>query len=315
MKALVTGISGFVGGYLGEMLLDRNIELYGTKLEGEQVLPHINKYANIMDVDLRDRDMVYNIIEDVRPDLVFHLAAQSSVAASWKRPDITMEINMGGTINLLDAIREINPAARVLIISSSEQYGRIRAGDVPIGEDMPQNPVNPYAVSKASQEMLGKVYADAYDMDIVMARPFNHTGPRQQPIFVIPDFAHRIALMENKTMDPVLMVGNLDAIRDFSDVRDVVEGYFCLITKGKRGKAYNIGSGKGFSIREILKKLLEMSSVDIEVVMDQNRLRPSDTPILICDNTKIKTQVGWQPRIQLDKTLSDVLEYFRQNIA
>jgi GDP-4-dehydro-6-deoxy-D-mannose reductase len=296
MKALITGISGFVGEYLAEYLISQGLEVSGTCLPQEPVSTYLQKNTKVYVLDLLDREQTKSVLEQVEPDYVFHLAAQSSVALSWKNPALTFDVNVKGAIHLLEGIRELALNPRILLIGSSEQA---RAS-------------NPYAISKMTQEMLGKMYAGAYSMEIVMVRAYNHTGPRQRPTFVIPDFSQRIALMEKGKMEPVLKVGNLDAVRDFSDVRDIVRAYYELVLKGKTGEVYNVGSGKGYSIKELLDRLLRLSTISIEVQPDPERMRPSDVPVSICDNSKIYEDTGWRPEIDIQKTLQDVLEYWRQ---
>ena len=310
MKALITGVSGFVGGYLCEQLLQNDYEVFGTKLEQEAVPASLPRIP-IMDVNLLNKEDVKLVINEYKPDVIFHLAAQSSVGLSWKNPNLTFDVNVKGTIQLLDEIRESNKNCRLLLIGSSEEYGKVQPNETPINEQQPLRPGNPYAASKISQEFIAKVYADAYQLDIIMVRAFNHTGPRQLPTFVIPDFAKRIAMMERDNLEPVLKVGNLDAIRDFSDVRDIVRGYVSLMKLGKPGEVYNIGSGKGYAIQELLDKLLKQSNISIAIEPDPERLRPSDVPVLICDNSKIKSHIGWQPEISIDQTILDVLNYWR----
>lgn len=312
MKAFITGISGFVGGYLAHTLLDEGIEVWGSKLPHEKVCSSIAANAQVRDLDLRDTDEVKAVIHEAAPDLVFHLAAQSSVGVSWQNPALTIDVNITGGANLLEAVRTLSNRARVLLVGSSEEYGKVKKEDIPIKEDHRLDPQNPYAVSKVAQEMLGKLYANAYDMDIVMVRAFNHTGPGQTPTFVIPDFSRRIALIEAGKMEPVLKVGNLDAIRDFSHVEDIVRGYILLAKNGHRGEVYNIGSGVGHSIQKVLDRLLSMTDADIEIARDGARMRPSDNPVLICDNTRIRRDVGWEPQANLDDILGDVLNYWRQ---
>ena len=298
MKAFITGISGFVGEYLAEYLLRQGLEVAGTRLPTEPISTYLQKDTDIFELDLLDEEHTKSVLEKVKPDYLFHLAAQSSVALSWKNPTLTFDVNVKGTIHLLEAIREMGLNTKVLLVGSSEQ----------------SKVSNPYAISKMTQEMLGKMYGRAYSMEIVMVRAYNHTGPKQKPTFVIPDFSKRIALMEKGKMEPILKVGNLDAVRDFSDVRDIVRAYYELMLKGKSGEVYEVGSGKGYSIKELLNRLLSLASVAIEVQQDPERMRPSDDPVAVCDNSKIYEDTGWRPEIDIQKTLQDVLEYWRQEV-
>lgn len=312
MNVLVTGIAGFVGGYLCKVLHQEGYRVLGTKLSAEQVDETVTWHAAVQDLDLADKEELVRIMEVFHPDAVIHLAAQSSVALSWQKPELTFSVNVNGTINLLESIRKVGIPSRVLMIGSSEEYGIVHPEEVPIKETNELRPGNPYAVSKITQEYLGKLYADSYHMNIIMVRAFNHTGPRQQPIFVIPDFARRLALMEKGLLEPVLQVGNLEAIRDFSDVRDIVQGYLSLIQRGKNGMIYNIGSGRGVTVRAVLDKLMSLATIPVRVQSDLNRMRPSDNPELVCDYSRLKQDTGWEPQINLEKTLLDIMNYWRE---
>ena len=312
MKILITGICGFVGGYLGRCLVRAGHVVCGTRLEGERV-PDFLKDTEIHVLDLTQKDAVGDVLRAAKPDAVCHLAAQSSVALSWRDPARTWEVNVIGLIHLLEGIRALGSNPRILLIGSSEEYGKVTPEEIPLREDQPLRPGNPYAAGKAAQEMLGRLYAEAYGMDIVMVRAFNHTGPGQTPTFVIPDFAKRIAAMEKGQMPKELLVGNLEAVRDFSDVRDIVRGYAMLLERGRAGEVYNIGSGQGYSIRDLLQRLLAMTEETIVVSRDPERVRPLDVPVLIGDIQKITDHTGWKPEIPMETTLRDVLEDWRQN--
>lgn len=315
MKAYITGICGFAGGYLTELLLREGCAVFGTKLPQEARPAHLPPDVTVWDADLLDADSIERSLSNCRPDALFHLAAQSSVAHSWKDPKRTFEVNVNGTLTLLEGVRRYVPGCRVLLAGSSEQYGKTPPEAVPISETHPLDPANPYAVSKAAQEMLGRLYASARGLQVVMARAFNHTGPRQMPEFVLPDFSQRIARIEQGKMTPVLKVGNLDAVRDFTDVRDVAAAYYALFRSGLPGEVYNIGSGEGYAIRHLLSELLAMSAATIRVEQDPDRIRPSDVPVLICDHAKITAQTGWKPRIPMQQTLQDVLDFWRSTEA
>jgi len=312
MKILITGICGFVGGYLSRCLVRAGHVVCGTRLEGERV-PDFLKDTEIHVLNLTQKDAVGDVLRAAGPDAVCHLAAQSSVALSWRDPAQTWEVNVIGLIHLLEGIRALDSNPRILLIGSSEEYGKVTPEEIPLGEDHPLRPGNPYAAGKAAQETLGRLYAEAYGMDIVMVRAFNHTGPGQAPTFVIPDFAKRIAAMEKGQMPKELLVGNLEAVRDFSDVRDIVRGYAMLLERGRAGEVYNIGSGQGYSIRDLLQRLLAMTEETIAVSRDPERMRPSDVPVLIGDIRKITDHTGWKPEISMDTTLRDVLEDWRQS--
>lgn len=309
-RALITGISGFVGGYLGEQLLSEGWELHGTCFgDGDRVRKGLR--CVLHEMNLCDEKNVRQVIANVKPDCVFHLAAQSSAALSWKKPRLTMDINLGGAINLLEAVRECCPDCSLLLIGSSEEYGAISAHTPKVDENYPLNPTNPYAVSKMAQERLGALYAKAYGMKIMMTRAFNHIGPGQSEQFVVPSFARQIAGIEKGLQPPVLKVGNLQAKRDFTDVRDVVRAYTALSRQGTPGESYNIGSGCSHSIQSILDRLIALSSAKVRIETDPERLRPSDTPEIVCDSSKLAQATGWTPVIPLEQSLKDILAYYR----
>lgn len=313
VRALITGVNGFVGGYLSEYLINKGVEVWGTKLSHEQKSKYLNEKVILRDLDITEKHQVYDIINDCKPDYIFHLAAQSSVGLSWEKPAMTIEVNVNGTLNLIEAVKEIKSSARILLIGSSEEYGIIKPEDVPINESCLLKPANPYAVSKMAQEELAKQYVSAYGMNIVIVRAFNHIGPGQNTSFVVSDFSKRIVDIEKGIIKPVLYVGNLKAKRDFTDVRDIVRGYYMLMKCGKNGEVYNIGSGHTYEISGILKKLLSMSNAQIEVKGDPQRMRPSDVPIIQCDNSKLKNLINWETTYSIDKTLADIMDYWRNN--
>ncbi len=316
MRALITGINGFVGGYLADHLLNLGIEVWGTDLVKD--LTFRNNNINYRQMDILNYSEVQKVLDECLPDYIFHLAAQSSAAISWDNPQMTMNVNVNGTINLLESIRCMrenfgnNP--KILLIGSSEEYGFVNQEDMPIGEKQKVNPGNPYAVSKIAQTLLGQVYARAYGLNIVMVRAFNHIGPKQSPTFVVADFAKRIAEIEKGRREPILLVGNLEAERDFTDVRDIVEAYNRLIEQGKAGEIYNVGSGKAYKIQYLLDCLLSYTKINIRIENDPDRMRPSDVPIIYCDSSKIQSIINWQPKHKIEDTLFEVLTYWRQEI-
>lgn len=312
MKALIIGAAGFVGGHLIDYLcLNESIETFVTKLYTEEINNACIKRENIFNLDICDSVQTKNVLEAVKPDYIFHLAAQSSVSLSWKEPALTYNINVLGTINILEALRVLNVKSRLLIIGSSEEYGRIEQCDLPINEYTSIKPINPYAASKASQEVVSKLYIQAYGLDIVMVRAFNHFGPGQSPVFVISDFAKQIAEIEKNTREPIIYTGNLEVKRDFTDVRDIVKGYYSLVRKGVAGEIYNIGSGKSHSIRELLYKMIRLSGRNIEIKNDPTKFRPVEIPEICADIGKIKLHIGWVPEIAIDTTLQDTLNFWR----
>lgn len=312
MKALVIGAAGFVGNYLLRHLKTTySWQLHATKLPHENIL--FNDAA-VHDLDILNKEAIKQLLSEIQPDYIFHLAAQSSVALSWKRPDLTVDINIKGCINLLDAIRDLNLHPRTLLIGSGEEYGHIKPEETPITEDTLTRPGNLYAATKACQNMIGRIYAKAYQMDIIMVRAFNHIGPEQSPVFVVSDFCRQTAMIEKGMNPPVIHVGNLEACRDFTDVRDVVRAYGLLIQNGSAGEIYNIGSGKAVKIRDILDKIISLSSVPIKVEVDAERLRPVDVPIIEADISKTISCIPWKPEISLDTTVEETLEYWRNHI-
>lgn len=271
-------------------------------------IEHIKERVSLHECDLTDSTAVRKIIRDVRPERIFHLAAQSYVHASWSEPSHTLSNNILSQVNIFEAVRHIpDYSPRIQIACSSEEYGK---SDKKITEETPLNPLSPYAVSKIAQDFLGYQYFKSYGLYIVRTRGFNHTGPRRGEVFVCSTFAKQIAEIE-KGKEPIIYVGNLDAKRDFTDVRDMVQGYWLALEKGKPGEVYNICSGTAHSMREILYMLRGMSRKKIEIEIDQDRLRPSDVPVLLGDNSKFKKQTGWEPRIPFQKTLEDLLTYWR----
>ena len=310
MKALVVGGGGFVGPYLVKHLKEeQGMEVYVTKTEKETLDMDC---SGIYNLDILELSQVAELLNKIRPDYVFHLAAQSSVAYSWKNPGLTIDVNIKGCVNLLDGIRQLDYKPRVLLIGSGEEYGHIKDGECPIVEDNVLRPGNIYAATKSCQNMLGKIYSDAYDMDVMMVRAFNHIGPNQTPVFVVADFCKQVADIENGQAEPVIYVGNLSARRDFTDVRDVVRAYAMLVKDGKRGETYNVGRGHAVAIQEILERIVALSDKDIEVRVDESKLRPVDVPIIEPDITKIRETVGWEPEIELETTLKETLEYWRR---
>ena len=316
-KILVTGISGFAGNYLARKLLDRGYnKIYGTYLSEKSIgsLFGISSQLELFQLDLMDSKTVYEVINKIKPDYVYHLAAIASSVQSFKEPNFVITNNISSQLNLLEAVRKLGLSSRVMVISSAEVYGKVNPVDLPIDENTPLKPANPYAVSKLTQDFMGLQYNIAYNIDIIRVKPFNHIGPGQSEQFSTSAFAKKIAEIEKGKSEPVLSVGNLEAKRDFTNVEDMVWAYILLMEKGKSGDVYNIGSGKAYKMSEILNMMLSFSSAKIKVETDLNLLRPSDNPELICDNTKIHKVTGWVAKIPLEATLKDILEYWRKII-
>jgi len=317
MKVLITGITGFVGSHLAEYLLSlKNYEIYGTYRWRSRMenISHIKEKLKLYECDLKDATAVYNLIKEIKPDMIFHLAAQSYVPMSWTAPSETIITNVISQINILEAVRNLKMDTLIHIAGSSEEYGLVLRNEVPIKETNPLRPLSPYGVSKVAQDLLGFQYYKSYNLKIVRTRAFNHEGPRRGEVFVTSNFAKQIAEIEKGKREPVIYVGNLEAVRDFTDVRDVVRAYYLVLIKGRAGEVYNIASGKGYKIREVLDIYLRMSKVQVEIKVDPTRLRPSDVELLIGDATKIKEECGWQPQIPFEKTLEDLLNYWRERV-
>ena len=308
MKSLIIGCAGFVGPYLIRHLRDDlGREVYVTKMPHEQISEDVKVY----DLNILDKDAVVALLKEIQPDEIFHLAAQSSVAVSWKNPALTVDVNVKGGVNVLEAIREAAPNARVLLIGSGEEYGHVRDEEMPITEENATRPGNIYAATKVCQNLLGAIYAEAYNLQVMMVRAFNHIGPNQMPIFVVADFCKQVAEIEAGRQEPVMKVGNLSARRDFTDVRDVVRAYGMIIEKGSAGETYNVGSGHAIAIQEILDKILAESKAEISVEKDPNKFRPVDVPVIEADTTKLREATGWEPQIPLTQTIKETVEYWR----
>jgi GDP-4-dehydro-6-deoxy-D-mannose reductase len=316
MKALITGISGFVGSHLAEYLLKNNTEVYGTIRHRSRMnhIQHLLNDINLVECELRDPFSVENLIQDVKPDLIFHLAAQSFVPTSWNSPIDTIHNNVAGQVNIFEAVRRVGLDCKIQIACSSEEYGHVEPNEVPIRESNPIRPLSPYAISKVAQDYLGYQYYKSYGLHVVCTRTFNHTGPRRGENFVTSNFSKQIAEIEKGNKPPVIYVGNIQAKRDFTDVRDVVHGYWLALEKGDPGEVYNIASGTCYTIEEMLNLLLSLSSVQIEVKEDPARLRPSDVEILLGDYSKFHQKTGWKPEIPFAQTMEDLLNYWRERV-
>lgn len=309
MKALIIGAAGFVGGYLAEHLQkEYGWSVFATKLEQEKFQM---EGVDVYNLNILDIGAVEALFQKLRPDYIFHLAAQSSVAVSWKNPDLTVDVNVKGCIHVLEAARKLDYRPRILLVGSSEEYGSVRPEDIPVAESAAVRPGNIYAVTKACQNMAGRLYADAYGMDVVMVRSFNHIGPGQAPAFVVSDFCRQAAEAEKGLREPVIYVGNLSAKRDFTDVRDIVRAYALLILKGKAGETYNVGSGRAVAVRELLDEILKLSTAQIRVEVDADKLRPVDVSVIEADISKLVQETGWVRKYDLNNTLRDILEYWR----
>ena len=312
-KAFITGITGFAGSFLAEHLIREGYEISGTYLIDESCsnISSVQDKVKLHKINLQDAKVVERIISLERPDLIFHLAALTAPGESFENPSEFITNNISMQVNLLESVRKAQILPHVLVVSSAEVYGNVAASDIPIGEETEIRPVNPYAVSKVACDFLGLQYFLSYKLPIVRVRPFNHIGPRQSPSFVVAAFAKKIAEIEKNKIPPVIKVGNLSPKRDFTDVRDTVWGYQLLIEKGVPGEVYNIGSGRSYEIEHILDTLLSFSDKKITIEIDSALMRPVDVPELVCDNSKIKKVTGWEPKVPIEQTLRETLEYWR----
>ncbi|HSQ60542.1 MAG TPA: GDP-mannose 4,6-dehydratase [Acidobacteriota bacterium] len=315
MKVLVTGITGFAGSHLVDYMLTLpNVEIVGIQRWRSRTenIEHFRDKVTLVECDLRDAFSVRDVIESVRPDRIFHLAAQSFVPTSWTAPTESLITNIIGQLNIFEAVKKSGLKPRIQLACSSEEYGLVLEDELPIRETNPLRPLSPYAVSKVGQDMLGYQYFKSFGIPVIRTRGFNHEGPRRGPVFVCSDFAKQIADIEKGRQKPVLSVGNLDARRDFTDVRDIVRGYWLALEKGEPGEEYNLCSGRAWTIREMLDYLLALSTSKIKVETDPTRLRPSDVPVLLGDYSKFKKATGWEPKIPFEQTLKDLLAYWRE---
>jgi len=313
LRALITGIAGFAGSHLADHLLDAGAEVHGivSPVHPAPNIAHLRGRLTLFTADLTDQAAVKAALATSRPERVYHLAARAAVGQSWRDPAGTLADNIVMQLNLLRAVDELGLPCRVLTVGSSDEYGLVPAGELPIAEDAPLRPLNPYAVSKIAQDYLAYQYYLAKGLTIVRVRPFNHIGPRQARGFVVPDLASQIASIEAGLSEPVMRVGNLTARRDFTDVRDMVHAYVMGLERGAAGAVYNIGRGESHAIQEILDGLLALSSVRVRVEQDPERMRPSDTPEVVCDCRLFRRTTGWEPTRSLQDSLRDVLDEWR----
>lgn len=318
MRVLITGITGFTGSHLAEYILANHP---GTRVSGlvrwrsnmDNII-HIQGKIELHEADLKDIVSLKKALAEIKPERIFHLAAQSYVPASWKLPVETFAINAIGQINLFEALLSLKLNPKIQVAGSSEEYGQVYPEEIPMKETNPLRPLSPYAVSKVAQDLLAYQYFKSYGLRTVRTRGFNHTGPRRGDVFVTSNFAKQIVEIEKGKKEPVIHVGNLEAKRDFTDVRDIVRAYWLAAEKGEEGEVYNIGSGKSLAMKEMLDMLLSLSKAKVKVQVDPERLRPSDVPILLSDCSKFKSLTGWRPQIPLEQTFKDLLNYWRERV-
>jgi GDP-4-dehydro-6-deoxy-D-mannose reductase len=315
MRVLITGIAGFVGGFLAEELLRHGAEVHGLEQPGAD-RAHLGGLDELRlhDCDIRDPDGIRAVLYKASPEWIFHLAARSFVSLSWKSPAETFATNVIGQVNLLEAVRNLGLKCRIHIAGSSEEYGKVLEGELPIREENPLRPLSPYAVSKVAQDLMGYQYFQSYRMDIVRTRAFNHTGPRRHEHFVLSNFSKQVAMIEAGLQKPVLLTGNLDVERDFLDVRDVVRAYRLALEKGEPGEVYNVSSGRGWRLQDLVDRIVGRCSVRVEIRRDPARLRPSDLPAVRGSAEKFTQRTGWRPEIPIDQTLQDLLDYWRDKV-
>jgi GDP-4-dehydro-6-deoxy-D-mannose reductase len=320
MKILITGATGFVGSHLAEYIQAHHpgVQMHGIRRWRSKTdnVSHLDQIVQYHECDIKDAHNVYGLINRVKPDRIFHLAAQSFVPASWESPAETLEINVIGQCNIFEAVRKIKSAAYnpiIQIACSSEEYGLVLPSEIPIRETNPLRPLSPYAVSKVAQDFMGYQYFKSYGLRVIRTRAFNHSGPRRGEVFVDSNFAKQIAEIEAGKRQAEIRVGNLDAVRDFTDVRDIVRAYWLAAERCEPGEVYNICSGNGHAIRDVLHKLIGLSTTkNIRVVHDPTRERPSDVPILVGDPSKFVRVTQWKPAIDyLTTTLQDTLNFWR----
>jgi len=306
-KILMTGAAGFVASHFIEYLKRNNLEyeILGIDLADDMDLDY--GHAKYKKINLADRALIQELLDNFRPDYILHLASVSSVSKSWQAPVESFVNNTNIFLNIAESIRELKLKTRILSIGSSEEYGNYPAEKMPLKETYELKPCSPYAVARVSQEMLSKLYADDYGVDIVMTRSFNHIGPRQRDVFVIPSFIKQLVDIKQGRADNKIYVGNIEIVRDFLDVRDVVDAYYKLLINGKKGEVYNVCSGRGVKLKEIIETASKILNISPEIVVDKSRIRPADNMVIIGDNSKLEQELGWCPEQDIEKTLVDMI--------
>ena len=318
MKVLITGVGGFVGSHLVDFLRREHpsAEIVGLTRPHGGAGSGPAAGLRLLEADLNDPMALEPVLDAIAPDRVIHLAGQSSVHVSWLDPGGTLRTNVLGFVHLVDALRRRGLAPALLVVGSAEEYGAVAPGDLPLREDAPLLPASPYAASKAAQGLLAAEYARGVGLPAVRTRTFHHTGPGRGEAFAESSFARQIAEIEAGLREPVLLVGNLEAVRDYTDVRDVIRAYWALLDRAPeiRGGVYNVCSGRGFKIRELLDALLTRAQVSLEIRVDKERLRPADVPAQVGDPSRLKALTGWEPLIPLEQSLHELLDDWRARV-
>lgn len=323
-KVFITGISGMVGSHLLDYLVKKTDWKIHGLIRWRSPIENLNLHLKLINTktriflhygDIREQHSLDNIIKSIKPDYVYHLAAQSYPKTSFDMPADTYETNTIGTSNLLESLRLYKKNAIIHVCSSSEVFGRVSKDKIPINEDCSFHPASPYAISKAGTDLIARFYAEAYKMKIMITRMFTHTGPRRGDVFAESSFAKQIAMIEANMQEPVVFVGNLNSLRTIADVRDAVHAYYLLLTKNpKAGEVYNIGGNHTCTVGEILDFLISKSKKKIIYKIDKNRIRPIDADLQVPDTAKFKLHTGWEPKYKFEKTMSDLLSYWRENV-
>ncbi|MFY7965552.1 MAG: GDP-mannose 4,6-dehydratase [Chitinophagaceae bacterium] len=320
MKILITGFSGFVAEYFIEYL--NKVEVNCKVLGISRTAPKLNldNFANlevtVKQLDLLNKSEVENVIQDFKPEFVLHLASVSSVAQSWQTPYDSFVNNTNIFLNIVEQIRILKLPCRILSVGSSEEYGEVDEKHLPLREESEIKALSPYAVARISQEMLSKMYADGYNMDIIMTRSFNHIGARQKDKFVISSFAKQLVqLSKNQNSPKKITAGNLNIVRDFLDVRDVVKAYYLLLKKGKKGEVYNICSGKGTLLKDIVQKMSAVLDLEIEIELNPALVRPNENKKIIGSYEKINSHLGWAPNITIENSLENIIKYWQEELS
>ena len=315
MNAWISGVSGFIGTHLTRRLLEKGHKVYGTYFDPEELvrMRGLEEQIHLEKIDIRDAETVRTSIQECAPGRIYHLAAQSFPTVSWEKPVLTMNINANGTINVFEAVKDLGLACRILVACSSAEYGFVTPEEVPVNEDHPLRPLHPYGVSKVAQDFLAYQYFKNFDMDTVRVRIFNCTGP-SKTFDVASDFSKQVVQIEKGLIENRLSHGNLESERDFTDVRDMVEAFEAMMERGTKGEVYNACSSKVVKIQYLLDTLVSMAKTEINVFQDPEKMRPSDEPIIMGDNSRLRSDTGWEPGLSIEKTLEDMLEYWRETL-